>query len=130
MARRFGHWLCNHHYECFTNNRVWCWRIKNLNRDWICESWVSISIRCGRYSPLPTITTSIKTRRFRSVDLDTLDGDCGHLHGSSAQVKSCGNKSPAPTQCSHLRYNFHFKDSANNNSGFLVRSVAPQLLGK
>ena len=64
------------------------------------------------------------------MELDTPYVDCGHLHGSSAKVESCDKKSPAPTQCSFLRPNFHLKESANENSGFLVYSLAPRELGK
>ena len=60
-----------------------------------------------------------------SVELDTPDVDGGHLHGSSAKVESCNNKITALTQCSRLRPNFHLKERANDNSAFLVLSVAP-----
>ena len=61
----------------------------------------------------------------RIVEIDTPDVYFDHLHVSSAKVESCDNKSPAPIQCSRLRPNFHLKDSANDNYGFLVRSIAP-----
>ena len=125
-AGRFGYWLCNHHYECFIIQRVWCWRIENLNRDWICDGCVSSSSCCGSSSPLPTITTSSSTKRSRSVDLDTTYVDGGYLHVSSTKVEFSDNKSPAPNQCSRLWPNFHLKDSANETSSFLFLSIATQ----
>ena len=107
---------------------VWCWCLENLNRYWICDRCVSISIRCGNSSPLSTITNSSRTSRFRSVDLDTPYVDSCHHHVYSTKVELCENKSSARTQYSRLQPNFHLKDSANDNSGFLVCSVAPREL--
>ena len=81
-------------------------------------------------SPIPTITNSRRTSRFRLMYIDTPDVDCDHLHGSSSKFKSCDNKIPAPTQCSCFRPNFHLKDIDNKNSGFLVCSVAPRSLSQ
>ena len=59
------------------------------------------------------------------MDLDNTYVDGGHLHVSSTNVEFFNDKIPTPTQCSHLRLNLHLKDSANDNSGFLVQSIAP-----
>ena len=58
------------------------------------------------------------------MELKTPDVDGSHLHVSSAKVECCNKKILTPTQCSRLRTNFHLKDSANENSGFIVRSIA------
>ena len=116
--------MCNHHSECFIIQRVWCWRLKNLNRDWICDGCSSVSSRSGGSIPIPTIIRII-TKRSLSLDLDTPYVDDGHLHLSSTKVEFCNNKSPAPTRCSRIHPNFHLKDSANRNSGFLVQFISP-----
>ena len=117
-ARSFVHWMCNHHYECLIIQRVWCWCLENLNRDWIYGGCVSSSSCVGSSRPLSIITTSIRKRRFRSVELDNPDVYCGHLRGSSTKVKYCDNKSPAPTQCSRLRPNFHLEASTKREYWF------------
>ena len=107
---------------------VWCWRLKNLNIYWKCDSCVDSITRGDNRSPLHTITIISIMKRFRSVDLDTPYVDGGQLHVSFTKVEFCYNKSPAPTQCSRLRPNLHLKDSTNKNYGFLVCSIAPQAL--
>ena len=79
---------------------------------------------------VPNITNSRIMRRFCSVELDTSDVDGSHRHVSSAKFEPFDNKSTAPTQCSRLRPNFHLKDSSNENSEYLVHSVAPLELGQ
>ena len=59
------------------------------------------------------------------MEIETKDVDCGQLHVSSSKVKSRDKKNPASTQCSRLWPNLYLKDSANENSAFIVRSVAP-----
>ena len=109
---------------------VWCWRLENLNRHWICDGYVYSSSHGDKFSPLPTITISSRTKRFRSVELDTTYVDVSHLHVSSTKVVFFGIKIPVPNQCSWLRPNFYRKDSTNKNYGFLVRSVASRSIGQ
>ena len=46
------------------------------------------------------------------------------------RLNFANEKNTAPTRCSRLRPNLHLKDSANENYGFLVCSVAPRALGQ
>ena len=97
-----------------------------MNRDRICGGYISSSSRGGSSSsPLPTITNSRSTRRFQSMELDTSDIDCGHLHDSSArgQIMRRQNSRAYPMQSVAFGPISASRTVPNENYGFLVCSV-------